>query len=169
MKRPLVERFSEIFRTSAGNKVRLELQDAPDISQEANFQPRKIAVVHKTALVAAGSVIKGRGTAYLLFSQETLIDLVRYRAYEITHYMRWTRPGTTTDPVTGMERDSTPILMDAALPVVIEPARIIADQGIERAKLYIFTGADIRLGDQIGPYTTFTKSLMLGVNQLTVF
>lgn len=169
MRRKLEHRFSSVFRTDLGHQVRVELQDAADISQEADFRPRRIAVVQRTPLVSAGTVIYGEGSAFLLVDQSSLPNLLRFRAFEITHQLLWRRRGVTIDPATGFERESTLTTLATALPVVVDPVRVIPDQGIERNKMRIFTGATVAVGDMIGTYEVHVITPVLGVFQLDVF
>lgn len=169
MRRPLVQRFAERWRTAEGNVVQLSLQDAPDVSQEADFLPRRIAVVHKAAPVHAGTVVYGQDVAYLLVDQVVLGSLVRFRAYLISDHLPWLSKSTTTDLVTLMPTNGTPILKSPKLPLVIEPLRLIDEKGFERPKYRVFTGADVQLGDLLGSFEVHTKVRTLGVHQLEVY
>ena len=169
MTRPMVHQFSEVYRTDAGHKVRVEMQDAPDISQEADFQPRKIAVVAKSPFVQPGTVITYLDASYLLFEQVSLPKLNRFRAYEITHRLPWVRNTIVQDPVTGFDKSSGPQTLSPTLPVVVEPVRTIKELGIERPKVNVYSGADVQVGDLIGPYQVHSVVHMLGVKLLEVF
>lgn len=168
MRRPLVHRFSEVWRTDTGQKVRVSMQDAPDISQEADFQPRRIAVVDDNSAAGAGTIIYGQGTAYLLINQTNLTNVQRFRALETTHRLPWTRIGRINDPVTGLPRSTGHLVLSPSLPVVIEPERDVIERGIARPKNYVYTGADVALGDMIGTFEVEKIVLVLGVKRLEV-
>ena len=74
-RRRMVDRLSDVWSTDTGHKVRVQIMDAPDISQEADFQPRRIALTKKTPLVHAGTVITRGLDSFLLVSQSTLVDM----------------------------------------------------------------------------------------------
>lgn len=170
MSRGIAHSLAKIFVTQNGNKVRVEMESAPDVSQEANFRPRKIAVIRKCSFVGPGTVITGMGSAYLLVLQDNLTQLNRFRAIEITDYLPWVRRMTRIDPVTRMERADRSIdMQDTPLALVIEPMRLIKDQGIERPKVMIRTGADVRIGDFLGPYQVNAVTHALGIKLLEVF
>ena len=170
MSRGIAHTLSKVFVTQEGNKVRVELENAPDVSQEANFRPRKIAVIQKCGFVGPGMVITGAGSAYLLVWQDNLTQLNRFRALEITDYLPWTRRMKQIDPVTRMERDDNLVSVQTLpLPVVVEPVRLIKDQGIERPKVMIRTGADVHIGDFLGPYQVNAITQALGIKLLEVF
>lgn len=164
--RPLIHRFSDIWRTDLGHKVRVELQDAPDVSQEANFRPRRIAVVQRTPLVHPGTVIFGQGTAFLLIGQVSLAELDRFRALEITDFLPWVRMGLVPDPVTGFMRRDVPQVLHSGLPCVVEPIRTVKDMGIERAKIRIMTGAAVGVKDKLGAFQVHSILPHLGVHLL---
>jgi hypothetical protein len=169
MKRHLVHRFFDRWKTDQGHVLQVSLQDAPDISQEADFFPRRIAVVQKTPLAHPGTVIYGQDTAYLLVGQGVLQELMRFRAYRITDHVRWTRKSTQADPLTLMETNGAPQILNPRLPIVLEPLRLVDEQGFERPKYRVFTGADIKLGDRLGDYEVHTIVKTLGVLQLEVY
>ena len=164
--RPLIHKFSEVWRTDLGHKVRVEFQDAPDVSQEANFRPRRIAVIEKSPLAYPGTIIFGQSTAFLLIGQVTLAGLNRFRALEITDYLPWTRMGLARDPVTGFMREDVPQLMNTRLPCVVEPIRTVVDMGVERAKMRVLTGAAVQIKDKIGKLQVHSMLPHLGVHLL---
>jgi hypothetical protein len=169
MIRQLQHRFSAVYRTLEGNKVRVEMQDAPDLNPGATVQPRKVAVVEKVDHVGPGTVIFGMGTAYLLILEDTITDLNRFRTMEITHYLPWIRLQTVIDPVTHMEKGTTPVTLLSKLPVVREPMALISEQGIERQKILFHTGADVLLGDMIGEHKIQAFTIALGAKRVQTF
>lgn len=169
MNRRFQNRFSDIFWTEAGNKVRVEFQDAPELNPGAVVQPRKVAVIQKGPLVPAGTVIFGMGTGYLLILQDQITNLNRFRAIEITHRFPWVRKDVIIDPVARVEREATPRTIKVALPVVLEPLHLVQEKGIERAKFQILTGDEVRIGDLIGPYQVNAIVETLGIKRIEVF
>lgn len=169
MKRHLFHGFSDVWMTNTGRKVRVSMQDAPDVSQEADFIPRRIAVIERITDISPGTVITRGLTAYLLVAQGELEHVFRFRAFLITNRMKWTRKGATIHPVTGMETEGSPVTMDPALPVAVEPLRSIRDLGVERPKQAIFTGAAVEVGDIVGPYEVHNVVHLLGVRQLEAY
>ena len=169
MRRPLVHRFTERWRTDAGNVVLGSLQDAPDVSQEADFLPRRIMVLPKGSPAAAGTVLSGQGQSYLLVDQVVLAETIRFRAYLISHRLPWLRKSNAIDPVTQMPTTGAPQLLSASLPVVVEPLRLVSERGIERPKYRAFSGADVRLGDKLGDWEVHTSVQALGVHLLEVY
>lgn len=169
MKRKMVHRFTEVWRTDLGHKVRASIQDAPDISQEADFAPRRIIYMRKTPLATAGTVLYGQEGGYLLIDQAVLVDINRFRALMITDHLPWVRTGRTKDPVTGFDRGDAVQTLHAALPCVVEPIRMIQDRGLERVKMKICVGAAVQVGDRIGPYEVHVVIPFLGVSMLEVY
>jgi len=169
MKRNLTHKFSEIYRTQDGNKVRVEMQDAPDLNPGATVQPRKVAVIQKGPLVPPGTIIFGGGTAYLLVLEDTIANMNRFRSMEITHYLRWSRLKTIIDPVTRMAREDQLVIIEERLPIVIEPLGLVKEQGIERPKVMFHTGADVQIGDLVGDFKIHSYSMALGVRLMQGF
>lgn len=170
MARRLQHRFADTYWTQDGNKVRVEMQNAPDINPGAILQPRKLAVVEKCSFVHAGTVIYGAGTAYLLALEDTIVYLNRFRAIEVTDYLLWTRKVTKIDPVTRMAvEDILQPVQTARVGVVIEPNGNVREQGIERRRVLIHTGADIQIGDFLGDFEVQSFTNTLGHKILTAF
>jgi len=159
----MVDRLSDVWKTDTGYKVRVQLMDAPDISQEAEFLPKRIALVKKTPLVHAGTVISRLGYSFLLVSQSTLSDMQRFRALEITDHLEWKRNFTVIDEVSRMEIDKGVDVIHTALPVVVEPLRTVKELGFERPKRTIYTGAAVKVGDFVGEYEVHNVIEALGV------
>lgn len=169
-RRRMIERLSDVWVTDAGHKVRVQIMEAPDISQEADFQPRRIALTKKTPLVQAGTVVTRGTDSFLLVSQSTLVDMQRFRALEITDWLSWKRNMIVIDEVSRMEIDQgTQLVQAAPLPVVIEPLRTVKDMGFERAKRVIYTGKDVQVGDFIGDLEIHNVIHALGVKMLEAY
>lgn len=165
----MVERLSDIWITDVGNRVRVQIMDAPDISQEADFQPRRIALAQKTPLVTAGTVIRRGEDSFLLVSQSTLSDMLRFRALEITDRLPWKRNHVVIDEVSRLPIDNGIYTVNASLPVVIEPLRTVKELGFERGKRVIYTGAAVEIGDFIGDLEVHNIIPALGVSMLEAY
>jgi hypothetical protein len=168
-RRRMIDRLADVWLTDTGNKVRLQLMDAPEISQSADFMPRRIVLAPKSSLVKEGSVVSRNGDFFLLVGQSTLSDLKRFRALEITHWLPWKRNVEITDPVSKMRIDQESVLLRAALPVVVEPMRTIKEQGFDRNRLMIWTGEDVQTADFIGDYEIHSVMPGLGVKMLEAY
>jgi hypothetical protein len=168
-RRRMVERLSDIWTTDVGNRVRVQIMDAPDISQEADFQPKRIALVSKASPVRAGTVITRGSDSFLLVAQSTMSDMVRFRALEITHRLPWKRNHQTIDPVSLMPVEHGTYIVNASLPVVVEPLRTVKELGFERPKKIIHTGAQVEVGDFLGEYEVHNIITALGVNLLEAY
>lgn len=165
----MVKRLSDIWLTDTGHRVRVQIMNAPDISQEADFMPKRIAIASKKTPVYAGSVITKGDDSFLLVDQSTLSDMRRFRALEITDKLVWKRNVTIIDPVSKMEQDQGFETLHTALPLVIEPLRTVKEGGIERSKYVIYTGAFVKKGDFLGDYEVHNVTEFLGVRQLEVY
>lgn len=157
-------RLTQTFWTSQGNKVSGLFSDPVDRMEADRGRARKIFRCGRTPLVSTGTVIRRGAVRYLLIHHSNETEDVRFLAYEITHTLAHTRMTKGIDPVTRMEGDTILKTIDTALPVVVEPAGILEEQGLERTKYLIRAPGEILPGDKIGPYTVHTVQVVPGVS-----
>lgn len=159
--------FVKLFRTRAGNKFYGELSDPPNSAQD-NYRPRRILTVSKNALVTTGDIVTAEDHQYLVALATVLNETYQFKAYQITHKVSWTRMADQVDFVTGIARDSSLMIMDDALPVVIEYGQIVENLGISSDKYRIMTGSPVQVGDRIGAWLVQSYTELLGLRVLEV-
>lgn len=159
--------FQKLFRTRGGVKFNGELNTPPNTAQD-NYRPRRTLTVSKNALVTTGDVVTGDGSSFLLSLSSDLSDTRQFKAYQITHRVSWTRKADQVDFVTGLPKDANLLILDEALPIVVEYGQIAQNLGIETDKYRVLTGADVRPGDRLGAWLVMSRTDMNGLNLLEV-
>ena len=159
--------FQKLFRTRQGVKFNGELNTPTDSAQD-NHRPRRTLTVSKSALVTTGDVVTAEGSSYLLSLSSDLSDTRQFKAYQITHRVSWTRKADQVDFVTGLPKDADLVILDDALPVVVEYGQIVQNLGIETDKYRVLTGSDVRPGDRLGAWLVMSRTDHNGLHLLEV-
>ncbi len=160
--------FTKIFRTRGGLKFYGELGPPLERSTPSDFRPRRTLTVSRAALVSTGDVVTCGDESLLVALSANLTNTVQFRGFEITHRLVWARSAEQVDPVTGIARDFEQIILDDALPVVVEYGRVDGNMGIETETYRIMTGADVRVGDRLGPWIVQNRKDAIGLSLLEV-
>jgi hypothetical protein len=150
--RKRVERFSWIFRTLEGHKVKVELSDPVGSVTKGDFIPSRQITVNRGSLLKSGDVLNGQGTMYLVTPLNTLGSTWRFQAHEITHILPLVRLTLVEDFVTGMMKEGAPRTIVDQLSVVMEPMGFASNQGIEDDRYKILTGQELLPGDKLGTW-----------------
>lgn len=159
--------FQKLFRTRQGVKFNGEL-NAPANTAQDNYRPRRTLTVAKAALVTTGDVVTAEGSSYLLSLSSDLSDTRQFKAYQITHRVSWTRKADQVDFVTGLPKDADLVILDDALPIVVEYGQVVQNLGIETDKYRVLTGSDVKPGDRLGAWLVMSRTDMNGLNLLEV-
>jgi hypothetical protein len=169
MARRLRERFSYVFRNQDGHKFRAELGD-PNASarprKEIQNLPHRTLVTDRDSIARPGDLVSWNGIQYLLLDQHTQTNTQRFLAAEITHSVLWTRSQKIIDHVTRVEKTSTPVVMDLALPVIMEPRSATEEQDFEILRTRFFTAADVRKGDLLNQLVIKEVHDLFGIRML---
>jgi hypothetical protein len=168
MMRELRGQFTKVFRTREGMKFNGELSLPIERTTPSDFRPRRLLTVSQNAVVQTGDIVTSEEATFLVTLSATFTDLKQFKCFEITHRISWTRKTDQVDPVTGMLRDTGNLLVDEALPVVIEYGKVVENLGIETDKYKILTGADVKVGDRLSSWVVQTRKEALGLKLLEV-
>ena len=160
--------FQKLFRTEQGIKFFGELNNPLKAEQENKYRTRRILNVSKKALVTTGDVVTADEASYLVSLAAEYTDMRQFKVYPITHRLNWTRREDTIDTVTGIPRDNTLVILSPALPVVVEYGESVDNLNLETEKYRVFTGSDVRVGDQLGAWLVRSKLQVNGLNMLEV-
>ena len=166
--REIRDQFSAVFRTRSGIKFNGELGLPIERTTPSDFRSRRLLTVSNRALVTTGDVVSCDGRTYLLSFQNALTYTNQFRAFEITHRLSWTRMTEEIDLATGMPRGTVSMILDDALPVVLEYGKIAENLAIETDKYRVLTGSDVRVGDRLGAWIVQTRREAVGLNLLEI-
>jgi hypothetical protein len=166
--RDLRGQFIKVFRTREGFKFNGELSLPIERTTPSDFRPRRLLTTSQRALVTNGDVVTCEEASFLVSLSATFTDVKQFKCFEITHRISWSRKTDQVDAVTGLARDTGMLVIDDALPVVIEYGKIANNLGIETEKYKIMTGADVQVGDRLGAWLVQSKREALGLNLLEV-
>lgn len=158
-------RLSQVFRTSTGNKFHGLLSDPEDRFEGDRVQARRILRVASKILLANGEIVSDGRESYLLVYHST----DRYLAFMINDWLPWTRMEKVVDPVSGMERGGVETILDTRKPVVLEPATVIQEKGLERVRYKIRAGGDFRVGDKLGEYVVHSVQKVGGASIMEAY
>lgn len=160
--------FIKVFRTREGMKFNGELSLPIERTTPSDFRPRRLLTVSKHALVQTGDIVTCDEATFLVTLSATFTQAVQFKCFEVTHRLPWSRKTDQVDPVTGLPRDSGELIIDAALPLVIEYGKVIENLGIETDSYKVLTGSNVRVGDRLGPWLVQNRKEALGLNLLEV-
>lgn len=169
--RKMQDRFAHVLRTEAGHKFRGEFGDPnayPRPRKELQNLPHRSLVADRHALVAAGNTVVLDGVTYLLAGQHTLVNTKSFLAVEVFNFWDWTTLQEYIDPVARVERDSHEVVVEAALPVIVEPTRVISEEEFRITQKRIFTSRNIPAGDFLGGFKVMQSVEVLGLYMLEV-
>lgn len=169
MRRPLREMFSVVCRTPTGHKFKGEFGDpnaSPRPRREIQNLPHRTLTVRRAAVVMAGDLITADGVSYVLCGQHNYRDLRKFLAVEVNAAMRWERLSEELDPVTRLPRGSHLQLLDAALPVTLEPRNWMEEEKFEVDTYRVFTGADVREGDRLDGLKVLRSTDIFGLRMV---
>lgn len=164
--RVIRDRFKEIFKREDGRRFYGELGDpnaVPRPRRELQNLPHRSLVTSRKAGVSSGILISWRGIRYLLAEQHVLTDTQHFLAVQVNKELPWTRSGTVIDPVAQVPAGTTKTTLNPALPVVLEPQRMLEEEGFSEAQYRAFTHAPVQKGDFLGPYRVMNTSELLGL------
>ena len=166
--RELRGQFIKVFRTREGFKFHGELSLPVERTTPSDFRPRRLLTTSQKALVTTGDVVTCEEASFLVTLSATFTDVKQFKCFEITHRISWSRKTDQIDPVTGLARDTGMLLIDDALPVVVEYGKVVENLGIETDKYKIMTGANVQVGDRLGAWLVQSRKEALGLNMLEV-
>ena len=166
--REIRDQFSAVFRTRSGIKFNGELGLPIERTTPSDFRSRRLLTVSNRSLVTTGDVVSCAGRTYLLSLQNALTYTNQFRAFEITHRLIWTRTTEEIDLATGMPRGRVSVVLDDALPVVLEYGKIGENLAIETDKYRVLTGSDVHVGDRLGAWIVQTRREAVGLNLLEI-
>ena len=150
-----------------GPKSRAIVQRPPDIDRpgvEFNY-PNLTCRVHHDSLIKSGQVISMAGCYYLVADHSSTVDWVTHHLFRCDRQVSWARISTTTDPVTGVERNTSPSSQGTLWVVWNRMRREFVDLNIRIAQEthMMVTGANVLLDDTIDGMTVKRVSQALGV------
>lgn len=160
--------FSVLFKTREGNKFWGEVGNPIERTTPIDFQPRRFISTSIDSVAKTGDVAS-YGTACLLLAlQTTMLMTKHFKGYEITHRLSWTRDASETDLVTGLTKSGSQVIIDDALPVVMEYGKVVENMGIETDRYRVLTGADVHVGDRLGAFIVQSRRDGQGLHVLEI-
>jgi hypothetical protein len=168
MMREMRGQFVKVFRTREGMKFNGELSLPIERTTPSDFRPRRLLTVSKHSLVQTGDIVTCDEATFLVTLSATFTQSLQFKCFEITHRIAWSRKTDQVDAVTGLPRDSGELILDAALPLVIEYGKVIQNLGLESDSYKVLTGADVKPGDRLGPWLVQNRKEALGLKLLEV-
>lgn len=150
MFRKIRGQFTETFRTQSGSKFRGEFGDpnaSPRTRKEVQNLPHRSLVTDRKAVAKEGDLVTAYGAQFLLLGQHTLGETKRFLAIEINARVSWIRMVDEIDPVTKMKRGDREVVMNEALPVALEPQRLLEEVNFSQSQYRLFTAEDVQAGD----------------------
>lgn len=169
MHRLLRDRFTDVLRTAAGHKFRGEFGSPnayPRPRKEIQNLPHRALVTSRNSVAQSGDLVEHHGQKYLLAGQHVLEGTKRFLAVEVNATVTWVRKVEGIDPVTRMKVDGQPTTLDDALPVSIEPGRMLEEKGFEQTQYRFLTAAEIIPGDIINDMTVLRVMDLFGLKMV---
>lgn len=171
MFRKIRDQFAVTLRTAEGHQFRGEFGNPgayPRPRKEMQNLPHRALVTSRAAVAKAGDLVRFAGAQYILAGQYVLTDTKRFIALEVSETMTWERVTEVIDPVTRMKRDDVKQVMNAALPVAIEPQRAFEEVKFTLAKKRVFTSSDVRVGDLLNSMKVLYADDLFGIRMLEI-
>lgn len=159
----------EPVRIVGGPKSRAIVQRPPDIDRpgvEFNY-PNLTCRVHHNSLIHSGQVVHLAGGGYHLVADHSeTADWVTLHLFRCDRQVSWKRLSSSTDAVTGVERNTTPTTLGTPWVVWNRMRREFVDLNIRIAQEthMLVTGENMQLGDLVNDMTVKRVSHALGVN-----
>lgn len=169
MHRTRVEAFSDIFKTPEGNCFFGEMGNPgsyPRPRKEFQNLPHRALVVGRSSVAQSGMIVTGGGSRFMLLDQYSMVGVRRFLAAEVHEEAVWVRTSKIIDAVTRLERGSTPVVMNANLPVVRDPRSTNEEVHFDRPMWRIFTTADVKVGDMLDNLKVHSRYELLGLQML---
>lgn len=157
-----------VFRTEAGVVIHGVPRQPRDVSDDfaGMRMPRRLLLVPKNSPATAGQIlVADDGRRYMLASWPSDVFLGhvvarQFAMLECSGQYTWVRPGTTTDPVSGLRRPATDVSMGSVWGL-LERARLDTDKtGFDSYQRRLISVAAIQPGDMIaGRKVAFVDTL----------
>lgn len=132
--------------------------------------PKVTCRVKPRSLIQSGQVVKTEGDDhYLVCDHSATGKYVTHHLFRCDRQMVWTRPGTTTDTLTGLTRASGPPTAMGTLYVMQERVRrefTDLTLRISQEQAVVATGAAVEIGDMLDGRLVARLSFALGVRIL---
>lgn len=166
MRRRLVHRFTTLFRTEDGHEFLGQLGD-PNSSTRPNKEiqnlPHRTLAVSRNSVAREGMVVSALGVRHILFGQHTMGNIQKFLVVQVSQTVVWSRLETLIDPVTNMKSGTSTVILDPALPCLLEPGRVYEEQRFSKTMYSMITGSPVRPGDFIDGKPVLASSYLLGL------
>lgn len=152
-----------------GPKTRAVIQRPPEIDRPgAEFShPTMTCRVRRGSLVKPGMVLRlPSGDHYLVANHSATFDWVTFHMFRCDRQVTWTRPASTTDPLTGLPRKTgTPSLIGRPWVMWERVRRQFEDLNLRVAQeQHLFaTGIDVQIEDLIDDMRVTRINTALGI------
>lgn len=169
--RRIDRRFQTRFKIDNGPSFYGVIIEIPDTTRMSSMSaPKRILQVQENAPVAArDTFVTPAGTRFLVaeYGEGYLSGMVSYRRwilYHIDQTMTWKRPGTTTDPLTGLKKGTGTLTDLGTIYAHVSPrAPVLDEMKIPEDRTTIVTGSALQLGDIVNGETVKRVDLVTGV------
>lgn len=86
-----------------------------------------------------------------------------YRVFEMDRRLAWVRMATVKDPVTGLSRNDVPTDLGLTWASLAPAGALTGALPADVPEYRILTGAQLAIGDRIGPYTVTRADTLVGI------
>lgn len=164
--------FQKSFHVSDGSNLLGQISTYQNQSITLVYPLRRLIVPKKTEVTIGLELITPDGERFLIADEMVDYgigsDQRSYTLIRVTEQGAWQRDGVTVDPITGLDKDTSP----APLGTIWYQIRRIGFEEdfikVPEAKNEIITGAELKPDDEVGPYIILNTEKHLGVTTAQV-